>query len=976
MLKIQVNVLQIPRIWVDGKEMTFSLRKADALFYYLICLKTATREELIALLWEKCDIETGRKNLRNALYVVNKSLGTNAIIAFQKEKLSINPELIIDCDYTRLMDQDDYLAYRGPFLDGFSIKGADAYENWIIEMREHVKHQYLERLSRMVASVNEAGAVGLAERCALGYLRENPGDEEMSCFLMTFYQKQKKYVRAVQVYQKLFDYLGREMGISPMSSTKKQYYGILEEWNLAADDEQPVREREYIPSSQRRAFHELRQHCERFCQGADDGPVLFLQGKTGVGKTFLLSHILQSFQDSVCLLQVRCFPSERLLPYGIFRPLILELRKRFQTISSELQTIFQIFETSVSKNLDDEVGQTVLHLLSSMLCESRIVLCIEDIQWIDPWSIKLLDRISRVFFNQPLLIILSGRDILPEHVEAAITRGLGDRRLHIVQLPLLSLKDTYEWLHNAFDDNTAKTASKAVFRATDGNIGLLLYLCNQAKQEDNVPLFLLDGTRQLIDENLRSLSPQKRGVLRLLSYFPEGAPQKLVKVMLGYSDESLSSILTELNSEQFPIHTVCTEYETLLKIGDESLQRRCYEADVPNIRVKTHREIARALADFKQTESVLRKICYHFTQGDCPDEAQRNRVRFYALFLKKLISLDDQHIRRQIADQLPKMAEDLALVDRMPAGMIESDRQWLILLDLVVALFSDRDKDICEKLIPLLSYNQNADPALVPLAIQFILRYAWQKRNAQVLYNQLKIEDCDPQDVPVYIRLLQGGLLSLMGQYEDAECELLALLDSEQASVRACAGYELGWNSLRQNQEETRWFAHATEQAKELSSYFGIARFYMDAGRCACQRQEKERAAQFFQTALYLATKTDDAEASVASQAYLSLLHALTGQDEIAISFLEHAEKNAEAMQHSPLAEGILCYIKARLRLLTEDRKDLNSYFRDVVPDNVELLCRQGLLVLSTTLKAQPEIQGLRKCLVKKQEIMGAIKPF
>ena len=92
-MEVRFCLLQVPRIWLDGKEITFPLRRAEALIFYLVCNKTATREEIISLLWDHIDQEAGRRNLRNLLYVIKKTMGIDFIISSQKTRLSLNPDI-------------------------------------------------------------------------------------------------------------------------------------------------------------------------------------------------------------------------------------------------------------------------------------------------------------------------------------------------------------------------------------------------------------------------------------------------------------------------------------------------------------------------------------------------------------------------------------------------------------------------------------------------------------------------------------------------------------------------------------------------------------------------------------------------------------------------------------------------------------------------------------------------------------------
>lgn len=57
-------LLQTPGILLNGRPVAFPFKRADALLYYMLVRRSATRQELISLLWESCDEEVGLKNLR------------------------------------------------------------------------------------------------------------------------------------------------------------------------------------------------------------------------------------------------------------------------------------------------------------------------------------------------------------------------------------------------------------------------------------------------------------------------------------------------------------------------------------------------------------------------------------------------------------------------------------------------------------------------------------------------------------------------------------------------------------------------------------------------------------------------------------------------------------------------------------------------------------------------------------------------
>ena len=133
---LKITVPQTPGIELDGAPVALPFKRADALLYYMVVRRSATRQELIALLWESDDEAKGLKNLRNALYTLKKVLGGDVLISPQKSMIVLNPEWEIDCDYDRFVRDGDFSAYRGQFLNGFGVKNAFALEEWIHRTRE------------------------------------------------------------------------------------------------------------------------------------------------------------------------------------------------------------------------------------------------------------------------------------------------------------------------------------------------------------------------------------------------------------------------------------------------------------------------------------------------------------------------------------------------------------------------------------------------------------------------------------------------------------------------------------------------------------------------------------------------------------------------------------------------------------------------------------------------------------------------
>ena len=95
MAKLTAKLLGSPAVFLDGKKVAFSYRKADALLYYVLIRRRAARGEAASLLWEEVDTAAALKNLRHAVYTIRKGLGFDIFTPGQNAALELDPAVDI-----------------------------------------------------------------------------------------------------------------------------------------------------------------------------------------------------------------------------------------------------------------------------------------------------------------------------------------------------------------------------------------------------------------------------------------------------------------------------------------------------------------------------------------------------------------------------------------------------------------------------------------------------------------------------------------------------------------------------------------------------------------------------------------------------------------------------------------------------------------------------------------------------------------
>ena len=120
-----------------------------------------SRDRLLAYLWPESGTDQGRNSLYQLLFGLRRELGAESITG--NGELWLNPDMI-ESDVDLFQDAmsagrqiDAAELYRGPFLDGFYLRGLPEFERWTEEERARHAAAYGEALEVLATS---AAAVG------------------------------------------------------------------------------------------------------------------------------------------------------------------------------------------------------------------------------------------------------------------------------------------------------------------------------------------------------------------------------------------------------------------------------------------------------------------------------------------------------------------------------------------------------------------------------------------------------------------------------------------------------------------------------------------------------------------------------------------------------------------------------------------------------------------------------------------------
>ena len=232
---INAKLLGITEVFNGENKVYFSYKKAEALFYYLLTQKQVSRDVVVNLLWGEINEEIAKKNLRNAVYSIKKIFNEKVIISPKRSLLMLNPNIEFRCDIYKLLDKDDsnekdVNLYVEDFLEGFYVKDAANFEEWVTQTREQFKEKYINELIILTEKFMKKNDFNSAKSFCKKLLYIDDFNENGYRYLMDIYREEGNYGKAVYTYNVIKEKFRNELGVSPDEKTEQLYKEIIRKY--------------------------------------------------------------------------------------------------------------------------------------------------------------------------------------------------------------------------------------------------------------------------------------------------------------------------------------------------------------------------------------------------------------------------------------------------------------------------------------------------------------------------------------------------------------------------------------------------------------------------------------------------------------------------------------------------------------------------------------------------------------------------
>lgn len=552
---INIKFFNNHSVYKNNDIICFPYKKTEALFYYLVINKEASRDELVNLLWEDSKESTAKKNLRNAMYQIRKVFDMDIIISPKKSTVSINPSIHIKTDLNDFLSKEDVYFENGKceFLKGLILKNNENFNWWINNERQKYKDINIDKLYNKSKLLMKKRKYEEALVCAKAFMNEDEFDERAYRALMNIYYEQGAFYKAIHLYYKLEKMLDVELGIKPDNTTYQLYKKILNEKNIS----QIELKNQSLFYYRDEEIKYILDNYNKFIRGKNSKSVL-ITGEFGIGKTKLKNEFVNNINKKESyLIDINCYAVDRESLLKPWHDILISLNKIIKenninipnSWKQNIDTIFPVFDMNYDncEKLDklklELIKNTIINIVDKASLHKKIIILIDDIHWMDKTSISLLK--SLLIRQDNINLIATARTSDEYNIDSFKNFMLQHDKLIKIKLTRFDQRQVYEISKSKINKyKFNKKISDKIYIESEGNI----FFVNEAidninnKNKDKMS----DKSNQKIKSVLIDLSLESIKILDIASVFLEGFNIDILKMITGRPGLELVDLLEEL----------------------------------------------------------------------------------------------------------------------------------------------------------------------------------------------------------------------------------------------------------------------------------------------------------------------------------------------------------------------------------------------------------------------------------------------
>ncbi len=556
---LYLTLLGPPQVRHADQVLLFFTRKELALLIYLAVEgRVHSRKNLSEQFWPEGDAMHGRAALRISLLHLRHMLGEGSDVfsvphlLIKRDTLALDLSSDIELDLhilleawtsarasagttltmpegerRRLLAQLQHATSlpQGEFLEGFSLRDAPAFDDWVRFQREYWHLRTSEVFDRLSQMQFEAGELEAAIETVNRWLVLFPLHEDAYRRLMRLHFAAGDRVAALHVYDVCRAMLATSMQTEPTSET----FGLASRMRAVAPPrrkEAPTPPVAFLDGPLLGRTTELSTLIKVYhIAQRGQTQVVLLEGEAGIGKTRLATEFLAWAElEGADVLRGQAFESGGQLPY---RPVIEALRPRIERENApddllsdtwlaelgrllpELYDRYPDLPSPVGEKLvaRNRLFEAVTRLGQVLAARTPLVLFIDDVQWADAASLDVLHYLARRFAESqtPALLLLTlrmeEREMRPALAEwrTGLERAVPLTRLQLGPLGLEDIVRLLQTLERTVGKDERRTADLERF-------GQWLFA-----ETEGQPFYVMETLKVLLERGVLASHPNDDG---------------------------------------------------------------------------------------------------------------------------------------------------------------------------------------------------------------------------------------------------------------------------------------------------------------------------------------------------------------------------------------------------------------------------------------------------------------------------------
>jgi DNA-binding SARP family transcriptional activator len=690
-----------------GAEVKLAGGKPLAMLVFLHCApsQTASREQLLELLWSDASPDKGRHTLRQTFWYIRR-------------KLDVDPFSVVG-DNVRLAlpipsDRDAFLAaldaddpdtavglYTGDFFPDFAAPGGAAFEQWADLERSRLRALFLGAASRVVRDRLAKGRARDAIAVARRVHDLAPRQQAAWRLLLESYLAADDTIGATVELERLERWLADEE-LEPEPATaqliKTARSGRSNGSASASAPTEPAglraelvgREAEF--SALMAALDAAKRSQSRH---------LHVAAAAGHGKTRLLEGFAARLRSTrIRVVAVRATPAERSLPYAFAAQLVsalVSMRGASAVSPDTARTLVALAPASssyLSAEPDKATGDEALRrrslalseLVATIAHDAPLVLLVDDVHWMDAQSRTVLASFATRLANASVLLVTAARtndrwaDETPSSqrvtLEPLSPDDVGALVMSIGRLPAEPWADAFV---------------RSLHRSSKGSPLLVLETLQLVMEREQ--LQLSDGLWSTTDADaLIATLGSGRAMQQRLSALPAAAREALLRLAvagIGLDDPTLPNVLPSDSREALSLletRGLVAHTEDRWRVAHDEIAAIAVEMAPDADRVRAHEAMATYLErSAREDVSMLLRAAWHRARAN--DAPALDRV-FARVVRSAQLSGEHAAIRslgREVLGPTAETAEIDRLVGRLPWRVRHRRGSWLGAAALVIS---------------------------------------------------------------------------------------------------------------------------------------------------------------------------------------------------------------------------------------------------------------------------------------------------